>query len=71
MMAIAPDGSILGVKIMGHQDTPGIGTRIEEPEFLEMFAGRKDVEGIDAITGATRSSAAVKRAVQEGLEAVR
>lgn len=48
-----------GIKILEHCETPGIGAKIENPEFLNQFQNRvlplKETE-IDVITGATISS---------------
>lgn len=53
---------ISGVKILEHLETPGLGERITENEFLEQFVNKPmTLQGneIDAITGATISSTAV------------
>lgn len=57
---------ITNVKILSQNETPGLGTRVTEPEFLEQFKG-KDLASfskVDTITGATISSSAVIKAVQ-------
>lgn len=64
---------ILGVKILDHVETPGLGTRIEDMSFREQFEGRtKDdpirlSDDIDNLTGATISAAGVVEAVRDGL----
>ncbi len=53
---------ITGIKILEHLETPGLGERITENEFLEQFVNKPiTLQGndIDAITGATISSTAV------------
>lgn len=77
MVGIDPNGIIKGVRILEHQETPGLGSKIAEtrpgeaePHFLKQFRGkqaktvtvRKDV---DAITGATISSKAVTDAINK------
>ncbi len=61
MTAISPDGQIVGVKILSHEETSGIGTRVVESEsFLSQFKGRdaKTEAGVDGVSGATVSSKA-------------
>jgi len=58
-------GTIKGMKILNHRETPGLGAGISAPGFLKQFMGKttKDpIEAkndIEAITGATISSRAV------------
>lgn len=85
-VAIAADGkTIQGLTIDRHGETPGIGSEIEEPEWLRQFSGKQalDEEGlptlevvtdepsneparsrVDFISGATRSSLGVGRALR-------
>ncbi len=64
---------ILGVKVLDHAETPGLGTRIEEVSFREQFVGKTlddPIElsnDIDSLTGATVSAAGVVNAVRDGL----
>jgi len=58
------------VQVNGHAETPGLGTKVvENDEFLGQFTGlpeaftAKDVKAIDGISGATKSSRAVKNGV--------
>lgn len=70
---------LLGVEFLSHNETPGLGGRIEEAEFKEQFRGLDltDVEGdnyvdyegeVDAISGATGTSNAVRRIMNSELE---
>ena len=84
MIGILPDASIHRIEILRHLETPGLGSKIEGPDFRDQFAGSsdenrtyqvsKDSRGapgrppIDSITGATISSRAVTDAVRNGLE---
>lgn len=75
MVGIASDGTITGVTILSNSETPGLGTKVEEPDFLDQFLGSelagkystKQIEGGDtdiaAVSGATISSKAVVEAV--------
>jgi electron transport complex protein RnfG len=65
--------SLTAVRILTHQETPGLGARISEPEFTMLFSGKKiaqplkvkkDGGSIDAVSGATNSSRAVCTAVE-------
>ncbi len=74
MAGFRPDGSINGISVLEHKETPGLGTKMDEPAFKEQFSGRKPGESmlkvrndggdIDAITAATISSRAFCEAVQ-------
>ncbi|MBP7056380.1 MAG: RnfABCDGE type electron transport complex subunit G [Candidatus Omnitrophica bacterium] len=74
---IDKDGIIKGMRVLEHQETPGLGSQISEvkngekdPWFLRQFQGKdaRAIEvrkNIDAITGATISSVAVTDAVRK------
>lgn len=74
---IDPKGTIKGVRILEHYETPGLGAKIneirpgeDEPWFLRQFVGRSvDAiaikKEIDAVTGATISSKAVSDAINK------
>ncbi|UCG38416.1 MAG: RnfABCDGE type electron transport complex subunit G [bacterium] len=78
MMGIRPDGSLGGIEILSHAETPGLGALIEKEEWKGIFRGRsfentdfrvkKDGGDIDQITGATISPRAVAGAVEKGLK---
>lgn len=65
--------NIIGLKILEQTETPGLGSRIEESNFLKQFINKnaekmdltKDEGDIDAITGATISSRAVVSGIKE------
>ena len=71
------NGTIQGVAILEHSETPGLGARINEirpgesePWFLKQFKGKNAraiaiKKDIDAITGATISSKAVVDAINK------
>lgn len=78
MVGIDPGGTIAGIEILNHAETPGLGDKIALPSFKEKFAGKnldnadwrvkKDGGEFDQITGATISPRAVVGAVRKGLE---
>jgi len=78
MVGIDPSGTIAGIEILSHAETPGLGDKIALPSFKANFAGKnlgnadwrvkKDGGEFDQITGATISPRAVVGAVRKGLE---
>jgi len=75
MVGISDEGAITGVKILTHQDTPGLGTLPMKTDYLEQYIGLTDLpadhidddESVDAITGATISSNAIYNGVKLAL----
>ena len=79
LVGIDPQGMIKGVRILTHNETPGIGARINEvlpgqkrPWFLEQFVGKPGrtvtlKKDVDAVTGATISSNAVTSAINSSV----
>jgi len=77
LIGIDPDNQkVTTVKIMRHQETPGLGSKIEEPAFLDQFKGKSILDyfrigqDIDGITAATVSANAVASAVGQQSRAV-
>jgi len=78
MVGLLPDGSVFGVEVLAHAETPGLGDRITQPWFKDQFRGKsltnadwrvkKDGGQFDQITGATISPRAVVGAIRRGLE---
>lgn len=76
MTGFKPDGSIIDITVLNQKETPGLGTKMAEPEFKDQFKGKnpaefplkvvKDGGKVDAITAATISSRAFCDAVQRG-----
>lgn len=76
---IDTEGVIKGVRVLEHQETPGLGSKISEikPQekeswFLRQFIGKSAAtievkKDIDAITGATISSKAVTSAINKAV----
>lgn len=57
------EGVILWTVVVESNESPGIGTRVEEDSYAERYVGKTDGEDVDALTGATRSSLAYQTAV--------
>jgi Na+-translocating ferredoxin:NAD+ oxidoreductase subunit G len=78
MIGVDTTGNIIGMQVLSQQETPGLGTRVEEIKygekdawFLKQFMGDsaedvkvdKDGGDIQSITGATISSRALTKSV--------
>lgn len=83
LMAVDARGTVLGVRVLKHKETPGLGDKIEATKspWIEAFAGKdlahpapqqwavkKDGGVFDAFAGATITPRAVVGAVKGGLE---
>jgi len=67
MVGLTRDGKITAIKIISQNETPGLGNRVAEPDFISQFRA-KDITGLNqvqAITGATISSKAVINSVTQ------
>lgn len=78
IVAIQPDGTVLGSRVLNHQETPGLGDKIERrrSSWIESFSGKqvtsenasawavkKDGGQFDQFTGATITPRAVVDAI--------
>ncbi len=83
LIGIAPDGRILGVRVLSHTETPGLGDKIERriSPWVDSFLGRslqdpdpdgwavrKDGGEFDQFSGATITPRAVVATVERGLQ---
>lgn len=83
LVAIEPDGTILGVRVVRHKETPGLADNIEiaKSDWITVFDGKslantptrawavkKDDGDFDQFTGATITPRAVVKAVYTALE---
>ncbi|MDY0273923.1 MAG: FMN-binding protein [Desulfomicrobium sp.] len=65
--------AILGISITTHKETPGLGSRVEDPSFTKQFRGlpldkaalKRDGGDIDAVSGATFSSLGASSAANQ------
>lgn len=82
LVAIDTQGHLLGVRVLDHRETPGLGDFVDErrTDWIHQFAGRsladpppvrwqvrKDGGDFDQYTGATVTSRAVTHAVRDAL----
>ncbi len=83
LMGVAADGTLLGVRVLSHSETPGLGDGIEvrKDDWILQFAGlslsnppvekwtvKKDGGAFDQFAGATITPRNVVTAVREGLQ---
>jgi electron transport complex protein RnfG len=83
IMGVSRDGQLLGVRVLKHKETPGLGDKIEpaKDKWIHAFEGKslgapavdkwavkKDGGVFDQFAGATITPRAVVRAVKGGLE---
>jgi electron transport complex protein RnfG len=83
LLGLDPQGQILGVRVLKHAETPGLGDKIEptKGDWIHRFAGKalgtppaerwgvkKDGGDFDQFSGATITPRALVRAIKEGLE---
>lgn len=83
ILGVDRDGALLGVRVVSHSETPGLGDKIEtrRSDWIRSFDGRslndpppagwgvkKDGGVFDQFTGATITPRSVVRAVKGGLE---
>ena len=64
------EGKIVGISADVSTETQGVGSKTGEAKFLDKFLGLSgNADGIDSLTGASYSSAAVKNSVNAALAA--
>ena len=67
------DGTITGLNIISNTETPGLGSKITEPDWLKIWKGRDSThefnKGIDGFAGATISPEAVYDGMMRALKA--
>lgn len=78
MVGVDGGGTVTGIEILSHAETPGLGDKIAHTWFKDLFKGqslnsadwrvKKDGGDFEQITGATISPRAVVGAVKKGLE---
>jgi len=59
MVGMLDDGTITAIKVLSQNETPGLGANVAEPPFTSQFSHKKNLDDVQAITGATISSKAV------------
>lgn len=74
MVGFNPDGAIFNIAVLEQKETPGLGTKIKDPSFINLYKDKnlaifnakvkKDGGEIDALTGATITTRAFSEAAQ-------
>ncbi len=67
MVGVNAEGKVSGIQVMEQSETPGVGSNALTPEYLAQFKDVDSADGIDAYSGATFTSKAVKRGVNAAL----
>ena len=70
MIGIDKDGAITNIKVTEHGDTPGVGTKAQDPKHLNQYKGLnklgdqniKNDTTVQAVSGATVSSTGIHKA---------
>lgn len=78
LVSIDKDLKVKNLKVLSHQETPGLGDQILEAPFLDQYKGKalsqivlvktETKENIQAISGATISSRAVTNGVKDAVQ---
>ncbi len=68
MVGFDAGGKVSSVAVVSLNDTPGIGTRVNDKTFLDKFVGVENPMSVDAIAGATVSSSGVKSGVKKAVD---
>lgn len=79
MVGLLPNGNIHNISVLEHKETPGLGTKMNNTEFKNLFIGQnpstfnlkvtKDGGDVDALAGATITSRAYGDAIQRAFDA--
>jgi electron transport complex protein RnfG len=78
LVSLSPDMKIRDLKVLGMNETPGLGDQVLEKSFLDQFKGKslsqivlikgETKENIQAISGATISSRGVTNGVKDAVQ---
>jgi len=68
LVAMNNNGTIRGVYLLSVKDSPGYDKRVNTPDFLSQFTGATADSQFDSVTGATRSSEGVIKAINIAIE---
>lgn len=71
MVGMLNNGTINAIKILSQNETPGLGSKVTEQQFCSQFSDQRDLNNVQAITGATISSRAVIDSVREKTAEIR
>ena len=71
MVGVRADGTLASLKLITHSETPGLGSRVGESEYIAKYSGitTGTLADVDVITGSTISSEAIRTGVGYALDA--
>ena len=71
MCGISAEGTVVGTKLIGSGETPSIGG-VAADKFAPTLVGKSasDIDGVDTVAGATKTTAAYRAAIKDALNAV-
>ena len=69
MIGMDADGNVTGIKMLDNNETPGLGSKAGEADYLSRYYGGADPGGVDGISGATLTTNALKNALALAREA--
>lgn len=71
MVGISQDGEITGSKLMNNSETPGLGAKVGKAKYADQYIGKDEggIAQVDAVVGATISSTAYARCVNNAFKA--
>jgi electron transport complex protein RnfG len=65
MIGMDNDGGVTVISMFDHDETPGLGTKVANAEYLAGYMGQQEPDSVDAITGATRTTNSLKNALKQ------
>lgn len=70
MVGIKSDGTIAGIQMMDHQETPGFGAKLAEDSYAATYRGKSsgDFSDVAGVAGATITSGAYKKGLGTAFE---
>ena len=68
MIGVGRDGTVKGIEVLDHSETPGMGSNALTESFLGQYVGLANAEEVDGYSGATRTSTAVRNGVTAALQ---
>lgn len=73
LVGVSSEKKIISIKVISQNETPGLGNRITEKTFGQQFSGKSadEISQVSAISGATVSSSAVIKSVEEKLKRIK
>lgn len=65
LIGIDKNGGVTGINMFDANETPGLGTKVANPDYLAKYKGAADPDSVDAITGATKTSNSLKNSLKQ------